>query len=610
MSENSNETPELDYSEYTNPSDQKAAELLDRVFLMWSDVSEDENGEQLRSPANKDEIRESKKILEECRIIGPSHPDLKQRLMEFQRVIADHERPNLAFLTPLITVVVVALIIFIGHTLQNQPAPKNFAVIPDTSGLLAWYPLSLKGEDAMGKGGKIEMRRITLLEDAFTGKSMGTAGFTGKKSRIRIPLDINPAAMPVLTFAVWIKPDTYGGDDEQIIFTHDDGGFDRSLIVKRDKTDKKKRTVSVAAYDGKGLTDALPIKLGEWNFVGATYNQQNKDVTVFSGDKTLHAPANIAQGMDYVLVGSSRRDRNGFKGLMDNILIFSRALSQTELDHFASMTLYEKPQGKEKKYVYIVTSNSVIVNESPDEKSKQLGMHKLGDTLKALSTMTSQDGKQKFIKINFSGQDGYVSKAYLDKVDLSESGLQAFVRKYVTWASWQFWISLVTVLLISFLVMKYYTAIDTALIRRANRSNPPGSNWPIMASMLSGACLAFFLVFWQTDVTHFINNFIVWPTGQAWYIWIVWAMLVIMAAVFIGSVVESIEKAGLVYGSLRAAGIIVLASIVFFSTVMITAALIVITILVIVCLIFLQMAVAGMSSKTVYTDSSGHKYVE
>ena len=72
-------------------SDERVEELLQEIFDLWSSLSKNEEGEELRSPANKKETIKSRNILDELLQMNLSNKDQIRRYEELDRVITDYE---------------------------------------------------------------------------------------------------------------------------------------------------------------------------------------------------------------------------------------------------------------------------------------------------------------------------------------------------------------------------------------------------------------------------------------------------------------------------------------------------------------------------------------
>ena len=81
-------TDEEPETEGWNETDQKAADLLDQAFRVWTVVETDEENEiEYRKPTKKKQIEESQKLIDEARELNFSDEWVKNRIVELQDVV-------------------------------------------------------------------------------------------------------------------------------------------------------------------------------------------------------------------------------------------------------------------------------------------------------------------------------------------------------------------------------------------------------------------------------------------------------------------------------------------------------------------------------------------
>ena len=89
-------------------------------------------------------------------------------------------------------------------TIRNACLLIAFAAQSAHGGLIAFYPLDGNANDLSGSGANA----TTVSNVSFVTGYEGQAGsFNGISSYIQVPVNINPAAMPLLTLGAWVLPD-------------------------------------------------------------------------------------------------------------------------------------------------------------------------------------------------------------------------------------------------------------------------------------------------------------------------------------------------------------------------------------------------------------------
>ncbi|NOX90637.1 MAG: hypothetical protein GXO77_16665 [Calditrichaeota bacterium] len=79
----------MDNKESTN--NERAYELLEEIFNLWSDISKDENGDELRQPASEDEVRKSREMLDEVLRLQITDETVKERYDQLNGIVTDYE---------------------------------------------------------------------------------------------------------------------------------------------------------------------------------------------------------------------------------------------------------------------------------------------------------------------------------------------------------------------------------------------------------------------------------------------------------------------------------------------------------------------------------------
>lgn len=483
----------------------------------------------------------------------------------------------------------------------------NLSAQETTESLIGQYDFSGNAHDLSGNENHGSIKRVWPDQDVFTGEGRESFRFGGKKNQIMIPIDINPVVMPEMTFTAWIKTAHYPPKKQSImsIFSQDDGGFDRALKVR---FNSDARNMELFAYDGKGETQSLTIDRADWTFVAVVYDQNKKTVTFYANEKKRTAPAEVIHGNDFLLIGACPSNKHFYKGSIDQVRIYDRALSENEINTlFRAKVPYEEPIEPEREYIYIVSSNSLPVREKMDETSKVIGSLSRNDTIANAEQVVNPANNERLVSYEHeTGQTAFVPERYLNRIDITQTPMERFGEKYMNFRSWYFWVILIGILVLAGLFIVKFRVIDEFLIYQANRSKYPGRPWATMGALIIGAGMGAFLVFWQNDIEAFFNTPLFWPKGHALHIWIIWGAFITLAIGAVVLAVESFMKAGPVWGLLRFLLILLVSVIAFFSSMIIAAFLIVIAIIILVALGFLS----GAGSKRVFKDSSGNLYVE
>ncbi|MCP5152409.1 MAG: LamG domain-containing protein [Chromatiales bacterium] len=164
----------------------------------------------------------------------------------------------------------------------------------------------------------------------FSVLSTGANPTANAANAIVLPIDINASSLPQLTMGAWVRPDTTGEGGAGKVFSHDNGSFDRTLGI-----DPRSGGPGYALFTGTGVLNAnpvVPFVLGDWQFIAARYDGATARLTV--GGTTLSATDNtdFDTGFGSLFVGANPFFNEDFDGLVDNVFVYDRALTDQELD--------------------------------------------------------------------------------------------------------------------------------------------------------------------------------------------------------------------------------------------------------------------------------------
>ena len=217
------------------------------------------------------------------------------------------------------------------HTEATPPPP------PPPSGPVHRWAANGDASDAIGSA------HGTLGgTTAFAGGVAGQA-FTfdaQESSIIALPVDINPAALPQMTVGMWVKLRTRA-NDQGWVFGHDDGGYDRSLNLHDAR-------YGYGVAGGTGVEphySPLQLSLNEWHFVAAVYDRDQATATYYADGawQTVYANPGSAHPTT-TLGGLAQFMGHTVNGLVDEVVLFDRALTPQELDQLRSEITPPEPQ--------------------------------------------------------------------------------------------------------------------------------------------------------------------------------------------------------------------------------------------------------------------------
>ncbi len=191
----------------------------------------------------------------------------------------------------------------------------------------------------------LEYENITYATDR-EGKEASAIKFDGK-TFIRVDKNINPSEMPNFTVVFWAKPDA--DNKRMTIFSHDDGGIDRSVAIDNRAGGGWKWTAYCNQPKGGEI-----VNKNKWSFVAVVFNKASNRGLIFVDGKTYSFDGSASQGLNFFHIGNNPSFGEPYFGLLDDIKIFDKSLTKEEL-----ITLFEAEGGiKDISDQYFYTENS------------------------------------------------------------------------------------------------------------------------------------------------------------------------------------------------------------------------------------------------------------
>lgn len=152
----------------------------------------------------------------------------------------------------------------------------------------------------------------------------------GTSDNIKIPsLDISPATYTTITLMAWVYPtsDGTGGQaNRRFVFGHDDGGWDRGLLMQNASW-RLGTGNDGADYWDTGAT----VDVNQWQHVAIVYSEDDilfyKDGVEYS----YGSPGDIDSGNPFLLIGTHPTQARFFQGIIDEASVYSRVLNEAEI---------------------------------------------------------------------------------------------------------------------------------------------------------------------------------------------------------------------------------------------------------------------------------------
>lgn len=228
--------------------------------------------------------------------------------------------------------------------------------IPDKN-LVGWYPFNGNANDESGKGNNPLSNNATLTEDRFGNKN-NAFYFNGESNFIQIKN--SPSLCPEeMTLVAIIKPmGFYNGlcYNNSIIDKGEKDFLPGAYALRytageytqgdcKDGDPEHQNFVAMAATNGGNTSKDIYVKLDTWYYVVYTFNKQYSRLYI-DGDLISSYPSKGKIGKNKQDLFFGKKDNPDFpywfKGVMDEIRIYDRALNSEEV-----YTLYNQLKEKQ-----------------------------------------------------------------------------------------------------------------------------------------------------------------------------------------------------------------------------------------------------------------------
>jgi len=219
----------------------------------------------------------------------------------------------------------------IGATVTDDILIAVAEVELPINGLVGYWPGDGNAEDITGNADG-SPGSTTAFEGGLKGEAFSFDA--AQSSNVNLPVNINQSLLPQMTMGMFIKLKTVVNTRGWVI-GHDNGGYDRSLILH-----DYRYGYGLAAGVGHTYGSALPQlrhDIDQWSFIAVSYDQASNTATIYLNDldgQSLVQTVNTSNdaGNPTTTLGGLGFGGHGVHGLVDEVFIYDRTMTQEELD--------------------------------------------------------------------------------------------------------------------------------------------------------------------------------------------------------------------------------------------------------------------------------------
>jgi prepilin-type N-terminal cleavage/methylation domain-containing protein len=154
-----------------------------------------------------------------------------------------------------------------------------------------------------------------------TGKVGSALSFDGVDDYVSTSVNINQSVMPTLTFEAWAYPTSIPSRRE--LMSHDDGGYDRTIGLESDGM--------WHVFTGSGLWKPTSVDLNKWQHIVVIFTPSN--LLFYKNGIRYSYGTTPTYGSSVYPMNIGRNPGFGeyFPGLIDDVRVYNRALSDSEI---------------------------------------------------------------------------------------------------------------------------------------------------------------------------------------------------------------------------------------------------------------------------------------
>jgi hypothetical protein len=315
-----------------------------------------------------------------------------------------------------------------------------------------------------------------------------------------------------------------------------------------------------------------------------TISESGHTATIHAGGEQLTVSGTAPAGRSNLTLGHCPWDqRISFRGLMDDVRVYNRVLSDEEIrrirdartpahehfgqDHTAFIpkrpeTVVREHWSHDSPIIGSVGPDEILYGErvlravNTDQGAVEIPPDRtLMNTLRRSSVghwVTGLYYPYESVEITLAGgRTGYVALDDLVVVDLSRPALITFLRQHINLYTRSSQIITLTLLFLILLFLVFYPTIDSWLLGLADSDHSPGVAWPVLLFLITGFIIGVMYPFTWPQIYNFLETPLIWPAGHEFAVWYLTIMMVLMGLTVFISLWESIGRAGVIVGVIR-----------------------------------------------------------
>jgi hypothetical protein len=214
----------------------------------------------------------------------------------------------------------------------GRQASSAESVTGGAAGLVAAFGFDESGGNrVLDASGNDNHGTLSNADRTARGKFGGALSFNGQSSLVRVADSASLALADGMTLAAWVYPETQGSSRPSII-TKEMGGRFAYALHAGNREGKPTSTLVIGSSD-RSLVGGASLPLRAWTHLAATYDGTTRMLFV-NGVQVRKGAASgsLAASSGPLRIGGNKvMQGQFFKGLIDEVRIYDRALSHAEI---------------------------------------------------------------------------------------------------------------------------------------------------------------------------------------------------------------------------------------------------------------------------------------
>ena len=211
----------------------------------------------------------------------------------------------------------------------------SFSVVAD-EGLVAYYPFNGNADDESGNGNHATVFGATPAEDR-AGNPNSAYRFDGIDDGIRTP-ELSQLTGSEITLSAWVNADIGGNSDIQQIIE----SYNNNQEIEMETLGYGNSTSDRFEFrmGGDVLFSQYPLEFGSWHMVTGVYSP-TEGTKIYIDDQLDNSGDigdNVVRPTDFAIGRDDEGDHQYWKGLLDDVRIYNRALTSAEVEQLYNLS--------------------------------------------------------------------------------------------------------------------------------------------------------------------------------------------------------------------------------------------------------------------------------